>query len=798
MSLSSEPTTPSTDSFDLNGFIKTFTRRWVWIIASVVVALILAYVNIRYTPPKFAAQAKIQILDEGNSAPELGVFQDLNVFSENNNSRVQDEIQVLKSRSNLIQVVRDLGLNVRIISMGNILDSEIYDTDAQPFKINFIAPDSIVHNSKLQFFINPSTDTTFGFSRSEDAPMQVYAYGKNIDTPLGDVVILPTKADLGEYRGRKFKIVISKVEKIAEYYRRALTITPTDKSSNILDIYLEDQIQKRAQTVIDRLISVYNKNTVEDKKIIADRTSRFIDDRIAEISTNLSSVDKTAEDFKTGRGLTDIASEANINLNVGVENRQELENTTVQLNIASSMKDLVDSQVGYDVLPSNIGLSDPSITNTTARYNELVAERKRLLKSSNEKNPIIVNLDQQLAGLKRNMQSSLNSMTNNLNLRANSLSSQLSQINSKIYSAPKNERALRDITRQQQTTESLYLYLLQKREESQIAFASSSPKSKVIDNAYSSNSGPVSPQKNTIYAAALFLGLMLPLCLIYVRDLLDNKIHNKVGLEKIVKDVPILAELPRLSKKENKLVYNEDRSVLAESLRILRTNLDYMIKSGKGYGRRNLIFITSSISGEGKTFLSSNLAMVFASTNKKVLLIGADIRNPKLYTFFSGKESDKLGKPRRVRDLGLTEYLFDESLTSKDVINPMLVHTNTIDIIYSGKVPPNPAELLMSGRMKELLFEVSEKYDYVVVDTAPLMVVTDTLLISEFASHILYVTKAGFTERKVVEFPLKLAKEGKLKGLSFIVNNVKSLDLGYGGKYGYGYGKTLKKWWKFY
>ncbi|UII76113.1 polysaccharide biosynthesis tyrosine autokinase [Flagellimonas sp. HMM57] len=796
MIVNSETKVPSSEGFDLNSFVKTYTRNWKWFALSAIFALSLAYVYLRYTPSEYAAQGKIIILDDRNSSSELGVFQDLEVFSGGNSSLVQDEIEVMKSRSNFIQIVKDLGLNINIIARGNILDSELYGT--APFKINFIEPDSVVYNSYTDFFISITDSTKFGFATDEEAPEKEYAFGQNIATPVGDIVLLPTNGDnLAGLKGKKYQVIINRVESVAEFYRSTISIVPTDKSSNIVSLYLEDPIQKKAQDVINSLITVYNKNTIADKKEVADRTSEFINDRITSIYSNLSSVDQSAEDFKTGRGITDIASEANINLNVGVATNQELQNSTLQLNIASSMKDIVDNQDGYEILPSNIGLSDPSIANTTARYNELVAERKRLLKNANEKNPIIVNLDQQLSGLKRNMQSSLNSMTNNLSLQVNSLSSQQSKINSRIYSAPKNERALRDITRQQQTTESLYLYLLQKREESQIAFASSSPKSKIIDSAYSSSSAPVYPQKRIVYVAALFLGLFLPFSIIYVTDLLDNKVHNKIGLEKIVDDTPVLAELPKLSKKENKLIYNEDRSVLAESLRILRTNLDYIIKSNKGAGKKNLIFITSSVSGEGKTFISSNLCMVFASSNKKVLLIGADIRNPKLYTFFSGKESDVLSKPKRSNNAGLTEYLVDDTLGTKDIVNTMLVNENEVDIIYSGKIPPNPSELLMSSRMKELFSEVSEKYDYVVVDTAPLMVVTDTLLISEYADHTLYVTRAGFTEEKVLDFPLKLKKEGKLKGLSFVVNDVKTLDLGYGGKYGYGYNKTLKKWWKF-
>src|SRR5690606_5841736 len=250
-------------------------------------------------------------------------------------------------------------------------------------------------------------------------------------------------------------------------------------------------------------------------------------------------------------------------------------------------------------------------------------------------------------------------------------------------------------------------------------------------------------------------------------------------------------------RKENKLILRDDRSVMAASLRILRTNLDYVIKAKNTRGKKNVIFITSSVSGEGKTFLSSNLAMIVANNHKQVLLIGADIRNRTLSSFLNNKNVNELGKQSDKKNFGLTEYLYDESLTPKDLVRSMLVHTNTIDLVHSGKIPPNPSELLMSSRLKDLFEEFSNSYDYVIVDTAPLFVVTDTLLISQYADHIIYVTRAGVTETKVLEFPLKLKEEGKLNGLSFVVNDVKASNLGYGGKYGYGYGKSIKKWWKF-
>ncbi len=782
------------ENTDLKQLLSIYLRKWPYFLLSVILCLIVAFLYVRYSIPEYKAQGSIQIIEEKGSSTGLDLFKELDLLSGGKNN-VEDEIEIIKSRSSFIELVKSLGLNISIIEVGNIKSSELYNNP--PLILNFIAEDSVVSKAKHDFIVKIKSETNFDLSFEEGKSFKTYAFGKNFTTPVGDLVITYNDDNFRKYIGKELMVVIRPISDVARKYKNKTVIAQAEEFSNILNISLQDRQRQKAMNIIDGLVRIYNKNAVIDKKTIADRTSKFINDRIAEISGNLSSVDQTAEDFKSQRGLTDIASESNINLNIGASNQQELANVETQLNMAAAMKELVDEQSNFETLPTNLGLSDPTIASTTQQYNQLVSERDRLLKSSNSKNPVIVNLDQQLAGLRNSMQSSLNGTVNNLSLRVNSLSQQQAKINSKIYSAPKNERALRDITRQQQTTESLYLYLLQKREEAQIAVASASPKSKTIDAAYIPDAKPASPRKKVIFMAAFILGLLIPFSMIYGANLLDNKIHNMHGLDAITKDIPVLGELPRIGKNDNKLVIKDDRSVLSEALRILRTNLDFLIKTGAKKGdKSNVIYITSSVSGEGKTFLSSNLSMILASTNKRVLLLGADIRNPKLYSFFTGPEVSEMKKSTRSKDAGLTEFLHDDKLSTKDIIKPMLVHENAIDVIYSGRIPPNPTELLMSERFKSLLEQVSEDYDYVIVDTAPLMVVTDTLLIADYADHLIYVTRAGITEKRAVEYPIKLKKEGKIKGLCFMVNDVKSVNLGYAGKYGYGYGVTKKKWWQ--
>lgn len=779
----------SDSTFDISQIISAYTRHWKAILLSIVIAFILALIYLRYTVPKYASFAKIQLLEEARANPELNLFQDLDFLMGANNTLVDDEIQILNSRTNFQEVAKNLNLNLKVFVEGNIRDNELYDN--LPIRLNFIAPDSIIYRSKTTFLVDVVSENEFKFKQKKEDFSGEYAFGNEVETSLGGLIITPNTTKLHNLVGKEFRIEVTPLEHVVDYYKKYTIIVKLAEQSGILNLVLNDAIPSRGRDVLNGLIERYNQNAVNDKKAIADKTEQFIDERIAEIYSNLSDVEESAEDFKSSRGLADLQSQANVNIASGEENRRILQNVSTQLNIANSMKDFVTTQKGFDVLPANIGLQDNAIASTTEKYNRLALERKRLLESSNEQNPTIVNLDKQLEGLKNSLTSSLIGMTNNLSIQEKNLKNQVSRINSKIYNAPKNERALREITRQQQTKESLYLYLLQKREESQITFASAKPKSKIVDSAYSILKEPVTPKTPIVLVGSILLGFLLPVGFIYGKNLLDNKVHSKVDLEKLIKNVPVLAELPKLTAKEDKLLIKNDRSVLAESLRILRTNLDYILKTKQkdNSEKQNVIFVTSSVASEGKTMLSSNLALVLSGTNKRVLLIGADIRNPKLTSFFDfSNDSSDENKDIKVRK-GLSQFLFDNTVKFSDLINPQQVNGFTIDTIHSGDIPPNPTELLMSERLNSLFSEASKKYDYVIVDTAPIVPVTDTMLIAQFAHQIIYVVKAGATDKKILQYPINQLEEGKLPNLSFVVNSVKKIDLGYGGKYGYGYGE---------
>jgi capsular exopolysaccharide synthesis family protein len=786
----------SNSTYSIKNNISIYIKHWKWFAFSAIISLLLGYLYIRYTIPEYEVTSQIQIVEEKGGTGGLSVFQDLDMFS-GTSKAVEDEIEILGSRANYIDVVKELRTNIQVQALGNVIDTEVYNN--APFNINFIASDSLINTSDFHFVIEFLSNSSIAFSSGEDSPSKRYSFGKAIPTEIDDIIITPKTKDFSDFIGRRYQISIVPVTKVATIYKEQVDIAINGENSNILDVTMNSSSTQKAKDILNKLIEIYNRNAVEDKRSIADKTSEFIDNRIQLISGTLSDVDQDAQQMLTEKGMTGSGLEVGAAVQVSAGSRQNLESAKVQLQMVSGFKDYINQEQGFEEMPV-LDVGSGAITEATAKYNQLVAERKRLLQSADEQNPMIVNLDQQLNGLKSTMKSSLNALETNVGMNVSTLQNQLGRIQGTIYSAPKNQRDLRNITRKQETTEALYLYLLQKREESQITFASAAPKSNIIDLAYVTSIFPVRPKKAITYLASMILGLLIPFSVVYVKDLLDTKIHNKHSLENITRDIPVLGELPRLGRRDEKLIVKDDRSVLAEALRILRTNLDYLIKtkSGSSGKKGNKIFITSSVSGEGKTFISTNLAMILASTNKKVLLIGADIRNPKFYTFFISDSVDKMKRSERNKDAGLTEYLFDDTIKIKDIINPMLVHHNTIDVIYSGKIPPNPAELLMSSRVNELLTEVSQDYDYVIVDTAPLMVVSDTLLISQYADHIIYVTRAGVTETNAVNFPIQLKNEGKIKNVSFVVNDVSIDNLGYGGKYGYGYGETIKKpWWKF-
>ncbi|WP_396601115.1 GumC family protein [Algibacter sp. R77976] len=780
-----------TDSLDLKKEIGAYLKQWIWFVLSCLICITLAFFYLRYTTPEYNATAKIMLMGkDAGSNPAGQVLSDMGLTSNTDVESIEDEIEILKSRKLMKGVVKNLKLNQQFFSKGRFHHTQFFPITRSPIKVNFIEPDSVIYASNFSFNVQITSETSFNFiynSRltGEEVSEKMF-FGRNVPTPISDIIITPNIENLSNLVGQTIYVQINSIDKIAERYRSKIRISPASDGSKVINFSLDDPSSNRAIAVINNLIAEYNRVSIEEKNTISNNTADFINKRIDLIATDLSKVDDEIESFKTGNKLTDISSEANIYLESNAQTEQQLATNRTEFNKINFMKNQINDD-SFARIPSNIGLSDGSVNSIAIRYNELLDNRDRLLKSSNEKNPIIVNLDQQLNTLKNNLQESLDNSSKTVGLQIRSLENQLAKLSSKIYAVPGQVRKSRDIEREQGVKESLYLFLLQRREEATISLISTSPNAKIIDDSHTSNIA-VSPKKTTVYLASIIIGVLIPFGFIYVLNLLDTKIHNKEDLEKIIKGITVLGEVPRLSGNNKSLIERNDRSILSESFRIIRTNFDY-IKRGKVDNKNNnVIYVTSTINGEGKSFFSLNMALTIANTGKKVLLIGADIRNPQIYSAFKNKKDKNTDSSK----LGLTEYLADKTVNIADSINDYNINDINIDILLSGKVPPNPAELLMNDRIKDLFDEVSEDYDYVIVDTAPSMLVTDTLLISQYAGHTIYMTRADHTEKKILNFAQELNAENKLNNMMLVVNDVKQSNFGYGAKYGY-YGTPEKK-----
>ncbi|MBP0902460.1 GumC family protein [Mariniflexile gromovii] len=777
----------STNQFNLRKTVAPYIKRWFWFVLSVLICLSIAYFKLRYTTPEYLATAKIMLLSDGEATGANAAFKDLPFFSEKEDAKVEDEIGVIMSIDFFRNIVKDLHLNITHYAEGRIYTSEIYKNT--PIHINFIASDSIIDQTSFSFYTKIISDTYFEYKLNEDDAPKKVEFGEKIPTFFGGMIITPSHLDLSGNFDIEMRTQITPVRAIAESLKNRVVVFQEKASSKIINIQIQDPIVDKAKDIINTLITKYNEATLNQKNIKSINTAKFIDERISLIAKDLLGVDDSIVRFKTGNKVTDVVSEATQLSSSSMENEQLLEQSKMQLRQLNYMDSALGDVNSYAPIPANLGLGDPAIAALSTKYNELISERDRLLKSAGEKNSVVIQLDQNLRSIKENLNRSITNSKKSLGIQISSLENQSNKFNSKLFSVPGQESKLRGIERKQGIKEQLYLYLLEKREEAAISLTATSPSSKVIDQAFSSGS-PVSPNKKIIYTAALFLGLIIPFGIIYVKDLLDNKIHNKEDLDREFKNITILGEIPRikntLKASEKLLVERNDRSILSESFRILRTNFEYVRRGRNIENYDNVIFVTSTINGEGKSFFSLNTALTMSNTNKKVLLIGGDIRNPKIQSFIKthSKEQNDV--------VGLTEFIVDKSVSVKETIYTYTINDIDLDIIVSGKIPPNPAELLMSDRIKELFDYVSGQYDFVVVDTAPAMLVTDTLLISQYAGHTIYLTRAGYTEKRILNFAKELHANKKLNGMMLVVNDVDQANFGYGAKYGY-YGDHEKK-----
>jgi len=768
------------EEVNLREQLDKYIIHWRWFLLSVVICLIAAFLYLRYSTPIYEATTAILVKDEkkGGMLSELSAFSDLGIGVGSVNN-VDNEIEILRSRTIVESTVKRLNLNINLVVEGSVVDRDIYQDS--PIRVNFISKTHLFNDAKTVLNYNSLTANTFELTNEIDndniilATKKVFKYGEKIPTTLGFMVIDKTINIVAKtsVHIKSIKILLNPIESVAESYKSRIDVEPISKTSSVVNISINDPVQKRAEVFLDNMIQIYNQDAAQDKNFISENTSQFIAGRLALITKELDGVEQDVESFKKTNRLTDIESEAKLFIEGSSEYDKKGVETEIQLNVVSSLLDYMKKSTNSDLLPTNLITEDGDTGGLISSYNKLVLDRNRILKSATTENPSVIKLDQQISSLKSNMTASLKRMQSNLQIQNRNIQSQENLLNNKIGKIPFQERQFRVIARQQKVKEELYLYLLQKREETAISLAATEPNARVIDMA-KAGKFPVSPKKKIIYLAGILMGLLIPFGCIYVNDLLDTKIKSKLDLEGKTQ-IPFIGDIPT-SNDIGELIKSESRTSSAEAIRIVRTNLEFMLnKVPEGIAKT--LFVTSTFSSEGKTFISVNLAATFALSGRRVLLIGMDIRNP------------KFGEYINVPPLGLTNYLSSGENNIDDYIVKHPGYENFF-ILPSGVVPPNPAELLMSKKVDQLFEKLKKEYDYIIVDTAPVSLVTDTLLVAKNADTFVYVMRANVLEKRMLSIANTFYREKKLPNMCILLNDTDSTK-GYG--YGYGYGTTEEK-----
>lgn len=762
-------------NFDLKAELYKYLGYWKWLLLGFIIGGTIAFLYNRYTIPQFRTEASMMILNEeknnmASALPSGGGS--ILTFGDNS---LDNQIITLKSKRLVEKVVEELNHNISYFIEGNVITTEAYKNS--PLKIQFISRDSIVETTSKTLFITPISDTGFILKNEATGYEKNHTIGEIIELEGLKFSIVP-RTNNSESVFKKTKTVqinIRPVDQIAGEYISKLVIAPKGKAADILSLSIIDPESKKSQDFLNNLMFQFNADGVADKRQVALSTTEFIQDRLGIITSELDSVEGGMANFKRENKFMDVSSGAQEFLSKSTQAEQQVFDIETQLMIIRSVEDLLNSREKYELLPSNIGI-EGGISGFISTYNALVLERNAYLRTSTPQNPVVQKITASLDSLKENLRDNINSQQNSLNIQLSELNQLDRSAQIKFSNFPGMEKGMRGIERQQQIKEQLYLFLLQRREEAAIAFAVTGPVAKVIDPAYTLASA-VDPKPWLILLGGFIIGLLLPILILFAKFMLDTKVHHKGDLALLIKNIPFLGEVPKIADNQDEIIQLNDRSPLAESFRILRTNLAYLLKP-KENNKGEIIYVTSTVKGEGKTFISYNLSRTLATTSKKVVLIGADIRNPKLHRY-----SDL-----PMETIGLSDYLYNYEIGVDEIINKSSDSDVKVDIVLSGSIPPNPAELFMSDRMRLILDELSKNYDFIIVDTAPTMIVTDTLLISTLADTTLYVTRAGYTDKKLLEFPKELKQQGKLKGLAVILNDVDYAKFSYGSKYGYNYG----------
>lgn len=763
MELLEQESTSAKSPVNLKKEIGRYLKKWPWILLSVLLFYAAAKLYLRYSTEQYLTKSSIKI--ENLQKGSLGAIESMGGVPMMAKEGAGVEIPIILSRPILIDVVKSLNLDVIYSTEGKVKDQQLYQSS--PVEVRIL---SLKDNTNFQgrsFTLNQKGNLSFTL-QSGEGKLVSYPFNTVIQLDFGSIIVKP-KAGFGKIENLQVQLL--NAVKVAESLQNSIAIQENELNTEILELSHQSAVPDKSRALLNALVSQYNIADLENKKEQSKVSLNFIDERLEVLTEDLGSIENQKEGYKRKNQITDLASQAEMSLQNANDNTKQLLEQATQLEMVNSVLGIANRSSKEQLLPTNIGMP-AGLDQAISQYNDLVLTRNRTLRQATPSNPAIIEFNKEISSLRSLIQDNLVKSKQSIQMNIARLNGQLNSSKSEISKFPTQEKIFRNIDRQQNLKESLYLYLLQKKEETSIAMAVTMAKVRVVNPAFTL-AVPVSPQSKQIVLGSVLAGLLLPLLIMFVFFALDTKVKSKNDISAALPELPILAEVPTVAKNESDLIGKNELSVYAESFRILTANIKFILKNPKA---ASVILVTSSVKGEGKTTVSINSALALAS-NKKVLLIGADLRNP------------QLGRYIQKKGFGLSDYLADTEETDfKKFIVHSQLHDN-LDIMDNGTIPPNPTDLLEDAKLGELLTNLKATYDYILIDSAPMMMVSDSFHILKYADILVYVARSNYTEKELLAYAKTVSEDENVKKMGVVLNDVNKEEMryGYGGKYSYGY-----------
>ena len=747
------------NEIDVRKIVRVVLEHWWWFAIGVVFFLLLGIAYYVRKSPSWTTDASI-MLRQGDMMSEK--MDPMAMLGLGGNAQTEDELVVFSSRGLIAQSIDALNLwEYSFVKDGVRWKGEFRNPALTIDYINLTEDASIspftvtVKATKSGYKVK----TKLGyFTRSTS---RVETLDEPIETAVGTIRI---HANRPLSQDTTYKVVHKRHELVVSDYRQLLKVAQHKKESNIIDLSMKSPMPDRDKAFLYQVIEQYNMNALVDKNMIASNTASFIDERLRIITEELGDAEKAVSEYKEKNNIAHLETQAQLYLHASRAEQSAIAEIETQLSLVDYVDEFLrDDTKRNNLIPANIGITDASLGSSLSQYNALLLQRMRIQRTATDSNPVVEQLDQQLSSMRQNIIATIRSVRESLQIRLNGLQAQESKINRQIKNAPEQEREYVRVVRDLKIKEKLYLFLYEKREENSLMLAATTIPAKILDMPQRDVRSR-SPQLRNLLIICLFFGLMIPAGLLYLYKLFNDKIDDVKEYEQRFK-APVLGQIVENSRHAHIAIREGESTVSAELFRLIRTNLRFMLPAET---KAPVILVTSSINGEGKSYVSSNTALSLALLGKKVALVGLDIRKPMLATYFNLNTKGHL-----------TDYLAEPDVTIDDIIVPSGEHKN-LDLIPCGAIPPNPSELLQTERLDALFAELRKRYDYIIVDTAPVALVSDTFLLDRIADMTIFVCRYKYTSMEMIDYINQVVEQKRMHNVAGVLNGVKGLRAGYG------------------